>query len=253
MLQSRIFPCLLLQGEGLVKTVRFKDPTYIGDPINAVRIFNLKQVDELLFLDITATEEKRPMNIALIKKISEECSMPLTVGGGIKTVEDIRALLNAGVEKVSINTQAVLNPGLITEASQIFGRQAIVVSMDVKKEKKDYRVYTHGGRKSTSWDPISYAVSMEKAGAGEIFLNSIDCDGTMQGYDLKLIKKVTEAVTIPVIACGGCGKIEDLRSAIVDGGASAATAGSFFVFHGPRRAVLISFPSRAELETLFKE
>lgn len=250
MLRPRIFPCLLLKDKGLVKTVQFKNATYLGDPINAVRIFNTKQVDELIFLDITATKENRTPNIEFIKKISEECLMPFTVGGGIKTVEDIRLLLNAGAEKVAVNTAAILNPQLVTDAARLFGSQAIVVSIDVKKNFNQYRVYIQGGQKAMPFDPVQCAIKMEESGAGEIFLNAIDRDGTMRGYDLDLIKKVTQAVKIPVIACGGCGKLEDLKQAVKEAGASAAVAGSFFVFHGNRRAVLINFPSKEELEKI---
>jgi cyclase len=186
----------------------------------------------------------------MIKKISDECSMPFTVGGGIKTIEDIRLLLNAGAEKVVINTAAILSPQLVTDAARLFGSQSIIVSIDVKKHWKDYRVYTHGGRKMTSLAPVECACLMEQSGAGEIFLNAIDQDGRMQGYDIDLVKKVAQAVNVPVIACGGCGKMADLEKVIKEAGASAASAGSFFVFHGPRRAVLINFPSKEELEKI---
>ncbi|MBF0386118.1 MAG: imidazole glycerol phosphate synthase subunit HisF [Candidatus Omnitrophica bacterium] len=249
MLQTRVFPCLLLQGEGLVKTVRFNSPVYIGDPLNAVRIFNTKEVDELLFLDITATKDKRKPNFELIKRISDECTMPLTVGGGISSCDDIRLLSKCGVEKFAINTAFYSNPDFVKEASEHFGSQAIIVSIDVKKDLlSNYRVFIRGGSAPTKIDPVLYAKKAQQYGAGEILLNSIDRDGTMEGFDISLIKKVTEAVNIPVIACGGCGKIEDIASAVKEGKASAVTAGSFFVFHGRRRAVLINFPLKKDIE-----
>jgi cyclase len=249
MLQARVFPCLLLSGEGLVKTAQFKNPTYIGDPINAVRIFNAKQVDELLLLDINASQENKKRNISLIEKISDECAMPLTVGGGISSVEDIKELLNAGVEKVSINTAALKDIDFIKEASSMFGNQAIVGAMDVKRTwSGSYKVFGKRGKKKTSWDPVKYAKALEYAGAGEILINSIDQDGMMMGYDLALIKQITSSVNVPVIACGGCSSLEDIGAVIKEADASAACAGSFFLFHGNRKAVLISFPTQEELE-----
>ena len=251
MLKARVIPCLLLKNKGLVKTVQFKEPRYVGDPINAVWIFNQKEVDELIFLDIMATKEKKKPSIELISKISDECFMPLTVGGGIRSVEDIKELLNAGAEKVSINTYAVENPSFIKEASNVFGSQSIVVAIDVKRHKKGlYEVFTRRGSKPAGIDPVSLAVQMEAMGAGEILLNSIDRDGTWEGYDVELIRAVSDAVNIPVIACGGAGNLEDFAAAINGGHASAVAADSFFVFHGRRRAVLINFPTNEELELL---
>jgi cyclase len=251
MLKARVIPCLLLKNKGLVKTVQFKEPRYVGDPINAVWIFNQKEVDELIFLDIMATKERNKPPIELISKISDECFMPLTVGGGIRSVEDIKELLNAGAEKVSINTYAVENPSFIKEASNVFGSQSIVVAIDVKRHKKGlYEAFTNGGTRPAGIDPVSLAVEMEAVGAGEILINSIDRDGTWEGYDIELIREVSDAVNIPVIACGGAGKLEDLAAAINGGHASAVAAGSFFVFHGRRRAVLINFPTKEELELL---
>jgi cyclase len=250
LLRPRVIPCLLLRGEGLEKGVRFKNYKYVGDPINAVRIFSEKEVDELLFLDIFATRENRIPLPDFIQRIADESFMPFGVGGGIRTVQDIRRLLSAGAEKVSINTAAVENPPLIKEASEVFGSQSIVVSIDAKQGwSGSYRVYTRAGTNRTKLDPVSWALQVEDLGAGEILLNSIDRDGTMKGYDLDLIKSVTDAVNIPVIACGGAGKAQDLGDAIRIGGAAAAAAGSLFVFHGPKRAVLINFPSSEELES----
>jgi cyclase len=251
MLGVRVIPSLLLKGKGLVKGVKFKDHSYVGDPINAVHIFNEKEVDELVFLDITATSEGRTIGLDVVKNIADECYMPFAVGGGIKTVEQIREILYAGAEKVIINTAAIENPDLVKEASEVFGSQSIVVSIDVdKKMFKCYQVVTNSGKKSTGKNPVDLAMDMEAAGAGEILLTSIDMEGSMQGYDLELIKQVADAVNIPVIASGGAGALEDFKEA-VDACASAVSAGSMFVFHGPRRAVLINYPSKSELENLF--
>jgi cyclase len=253
MLNIRVIPCLLLRGQGLVKTVQFKDAKYVGDPINAVKIFNEKEVDELILLDILATVEQRRPPLKLISEVASECFMPLCYGGGICSLDDIKEIFNLGVEKVAVNTYAINNPYFIKEAAEKFGSQSIVLAIDVKRNLLgDYEVFTHGGRKSTKLDPVKLAMEIEEMGAGEIFLNSIDRDGTMQGYDIELIKKVTEAVSIPVIACGGASKLSDFAVAIKEGGASAVAAGSLFVFHGEERAVLISYPSVQELEHIFK-
>lgn len=254
MLKIRVIPVLLLKKEGLVKTVQFKNPTYIGDPINAVRIFNTKEVDELILLDIAATIEKKSFPLKLISQIAEECFMPLTFGGGVRSLEDIEQLLKAGVEKVSINTLAVRNPLFIQQAAEAFGSQSILVSIDVKRRTDGaYEIFSEGGVHPTGKDPVEFAQQMEEYGAGEIFLNSIDRDGTMSGYDLELIKKVASNVSIPVIACGGAGKMEHLARAVSDAQVQAVAAGSFFVFHGRRRAVLINFPTKKELEEVFEQ
>jgi imidazole glycerol-phosphate synthase subunit HisF len=252
MLKTRVVPCLLLKGQGLVKTIKFKNPTYIGDPINAIKIFNDKEVDELVFLDITATSEKRRPNFKLLSEIAGECFMPLGYGGGINSLEDIEQLFNIGIEKVIINTAAFANINLITEASKIFGSQSIVVSVDVKKNwwRKKYSVFTHSGKNNTGIHPVEYAKRIEDAGAGEIILNSIDMDGTMLGYDLALIKNVSKEVSIPVIALGGAGSIQDFGYA-VKAGASAVAAGSFFVFQKAHRAVLITYPTQKEMDAIF--
>ena len=248
MIRPRVIPCLLLKNEGLVKTVKFKDPKYLGDPINIVRIFNDKEVDELIFLDILATVENRRPNFELLGKITSECFMPLGYGGGIRTLEDVKQLLSMGVEKIVLNTSAVENPSLIRAAADYAGSQAVVISLDVKKTLLGkYEVYTRGGKKGTGLDPVKFAVEMEKQGAGELFLNSIDRDGTMQGYDLELVRRVADSVTVPVVACGGAGNIQHLAEAI-QAGASAAAAGSMFVFQGPLRGVLISYPAQEELK-----
>ena len=252
MIISRVIPCLLLRNNGLVKTVKFKDATYVGDPINAVKIFNEKEVDELIFLDIDASKNKKEPPYELLKDIASECFMPLCYGGGISTTDQIRKIIKCGVEKVSINTSAFKNPEFIRDASEIFGASTIVVAIDVKKSIfGKYTVYINGGKENTGKDPVEYAILAEKMGAGEILLNSIDKDGTMQGYDIDLVKKVSSVVKIPLIVSGGAGSIDHMKEGISKGGASAVSAGSFFVFHGKRRAVLISYPSVEEIKYIF--
>lgn len=251
MLKTRVIPALLLKNGGLVKTVRFSSPKYLGDPINTVKIFNEKEVDELVFLDITATPEGRGPNFKLISDIASECFMPLSYGGGIRNVEEIRELLKIGIEKVAINTMAEKSPNLVKEAARIFGSSTIIISIDVKKSILGrYEVWTQCGQYNTKKDPVTYAKEMESLGAGEILINSIDRDGTMNGYDIKLIEMVSSNVGIPVIACGGAGKVDHFKEAVEKGKASAVAAGSMFVFQGPHRAVLISYPSQNELKTV---
>lgn len=252
MLQTRVIPCLLVQNERLVKTVRFKNPSYVGDPVNAIKIYNEKEVDELILVDISATVERRPPSFKLIEQVASECFMPLCYGGGVRTPEEIRQIQTLGVEKVAINSHAVEDPSFIREASDRFGSQSIVLSMDVKKTLwGKYLVHTHGGRKTTKLEPVEFAQEMEAMGAGEILLNSIDRDGTWEGYDLGLIKSVADAVSIPVIACGGAGRIDDFSEAVKKGGASAVAAGSMVVYQGKDLGVLINFPTQEELKKAF--
>lgn len=253
MIRTRAIPALLLRGAGLVKTIKFNEPKYLGDPINIVKIFNEKEVDEIVLLDITATSENKRPNFRLLEQIAGEAFMPLGYGGGVKTIQDFKTLFGIGFEKVVVNTAAYQNPGLIWEAAQKYGSQSVVVSADVKKDwMGKYGIYIEAGRRRIRIDPIAYASEMEKKGAGEILLTSIDQDGTMKGYDLPIIKKVSAVVSIPVIAAGGAGKVEDLGDAVLTGGASAAAAGSIFVFQGPHRAVLISYPSQDKLRQVFR-
>jgi cyclase len=248
MKRVRIIPVLLIQNSGLVKSVKFKNHKYVGDPINAVKIFNDKEVDEIAVLDISATAEKRPPDLQKIKDIAGEAFMPLGYGGGITKLDQIKALIAAGVEKTILNTSAYRNPELVSEGARYVGSQSIVVSMDVKKNLwGQYRVYVQGGSKNTNLDPVAYARQMEEAGAGELLLNSIDRDGTFGGYDTELIRQVSEQVNIPIIAIGGAGSVDDFATA-VKSGASAVSAGSMFVFQRPHRAVLISYPSQEELK-----
>lgn len=249
MKRVRIIPVLLIQKGGLVKSVRFRDHKYVGDPINAVKIFNEKEVDEIVILDISATAEKRPPNIGKIKEFASEAFMPLGYGGGITTLEEIKCLIGAGVEKVVLNAAAFNNQDLVSDGARYVGSQSIVVSIDVKKSwLGKHKVFINNGSKDTGLDPVKYALQMQETGAGEILLNSIDRDGTFGGYDLDLITAVSNAVNIPVVAIGGASAVEDFAAAI-HAGASAAAAGSLFVFQRPHHAVLISYPSQADLKT----
>jgi imidazole glycerol-phosphate synthase subunit HisF len=243
----RVIPCLLLRGTGLVKTVKFGDPRYVGDIINAVRIFNDKEVDEIIILDIEAHAGRGRINWELVTKAAGEAFMPMCYGGGVRSVDEIKRLFKAGIEKVSINTGAHEDPSLVEAAAKTFGSQSIVAGIDVKKNLFGrYTVVSHGAERKQSTDVVAWARAVERAGAGELLLNSVDRDGTQSGYDLELVRQVAGAVSIPVIACGGAGKLEHFAQAIRSG-ASAVAAGSLFVFHGPHRAVLITYPARADL------
>lgn len=243
----------MIQKGGLVKSVKFSQHKYVGDPINAVKIFNEKEVDEIAVIDISATAEKRGPNMQKIKEIAGEAFMPLAYGGGITRIEEIRELISLGVEKVILNYSAWKNPGLVSEGAKIVGSQSIMVSIDAKKNIwGKYKVYAQNGKLNTGMDPVSFAKQMEGAGAGEIILNAIDRDGTFEGYDTQLLQEVSAAVQIPVVAIGGAGSVEDM-SAAIKYGASAVAAGSLFVFQRPHRAVLISYPGQQELkEKIFK-
>ena len=252
MLATRLMPCLLMSNGALVKTVRFKNPVYVGDPVNAVRIFNQKEVDELVLLDIEATTHNRGIDFETLEKVVSECFMPICYGGGVNTVDDMRRLFNLGVEKISLGAAAFENPELIRQASAEFGNQAIVVTLDVKKGLLGgHTVRTHQGKKDTRIDAVQAALDMEKLGAGEILLNSIDRDGTWSGFDLKLIREVTSSIGLPVIACGGAGSLQDVRIAVSEGGASAVAIGSMAVFQGKDLGVLIKFPKRVDQEAAF--
>lgn len=252
MLHTRIIPCLLSRNNGLVKTVKFKNPKYLGDPINIIKIFNEKEVDELILLDITATIENRPPDFDYLANLTNECFMPLCYGGGVRSIENMRTLFKIGIEKVAINTYTTENTSFIREAANEFGSQSIVVSIDVKKNLMGkYHIFTHGGRKSTRFDLSDYCKEIACEGAGEILLTSIDRDGSMAGYDLKLIRAVSDAVSIPVVACGGAGNIQHMVEAANQGGASAVAAGSLFVYQGPHRAVLINYPNINTIKAVF--
>jgi cyclase len=252
MFRPRVIPVLLLRDKGLVKSVQFKGHRYIGDPINAVRILNDLQADELVLLDILATKEKRTISPEFVWRIGDEANMPFAVGGGIRSVKDIKSLINAGAEKVIINSYAFENPDFIKEASDMFGSSTIVVSIDVRKNfwGKE-QVYTVSGTRATGVSPVVWAKLMQEKGAGEIIINSIKHDGKMRGYNWKLIKEVSEAVETQVVALGGAGSLDDLHKAFAESYASAVAAGSLFVYHGPRKAVLVNYPDQNELLKLF--
>jgi imidazole glycerol-phosphate synthase subunit HisF len=254
MKRIRVIPSLLIQNNGLVKSIKFKNHTYIGDPINAVKIFNEKEVDEITILDISASKENCGPNMLMIKELASEAFMPLGYGGGISKLEEIKELILVGVEKVILNTSVVENQKLVSDAAKYVGSQSVVVSMDVSKNIwGKYKVYSKNGTKNTDIDPVAYAIQMENEGAGELLLNAIDRDGTFLGYDVDLIKLVSSAVSIPVVAMGGAASVDDFAKA-VQSGASAVSAGSMFVFQRPHRAVLISYPSQKELkEKLFSQ
>jgi cyclase len=237
----------------LVKTVQFRNPTYVGDPINAVRIFNDKEVDELILLDIQA--HRSPMDVVQYDRVAEiasECFMPLAYGGGVRSTEQMRRLFGLGVEKVILNTAAYENPALIREGAGMFGSSSIAVSIDIKRTLFGHATYTHGGTRKAAMDSVKYARDCARAGAGELFINSIDRDGTMSGFDIPPIRKIADAVSVPIIACGGAGHLKDFAMAVREGGASAVAAGSLFVFHGPHRAVLINYPRPTDIEAAFQ-
>lgn len=252
MLRARIIPCLLIHNGGLVKTTRFGDPKYVGDPLNAVRIFNEKQVDELIVVDIDATVSGYEPDYHLISNLASECRMPLCYGGGIKTVEQIERIVSLGVEKVSLASAAAYNSDLIQKAAQRVGSQSIVAVIDVKKSGLlgRYEVFTHNGTKKVGRNPVDMACQLATLGAGEIFLHSIDRDGTMLGYDLALIDSVRNAVRLPMTVLGGAKSLDDLRSLVDRYGAIGAAAGSLFLFKGKYRAVLIQYPQPSEKEFL---
>lgn len=254
MLYPRIIPTLLIHKKGLVKTVKFKDGKYVGDPINAVKIFNEKEVDEIVILDIDASANNMEPNYQLIEKLAFECRMPLCYGGGIKTAEQAQRIFSLGVEKIAISSVAFQKPQLITEMAERVGNQSVVVVMDVKKKLfGGYEVMIHNAKKSTGVNPVSFAKEAEKLGAGEIVINSIDNDGTMQGYDLGLINKIREVITIPLTVMGGAGTYDHIGEVIKEHGIIGAAAGSLFVFKGKYRAVLINYPTNNEKEELLNK
>jgi len=255
MLYPRIIPCLLVKDKGLVKTVNFINPKYVGDPINAVRIFNEKEVDELIVLDIDATHEKREPDYKMIEHLAAECRMPLCYGGGITTCDQVLRIIQLGVEKVAISSAAIENPDLIAEAAECVGNQSVVVVLDVKKSflGGKYEIYTHNGSKNTGKYPADFALQVQKLGAGEIVINSIDNDGLMKGYDLDLVEIVRKSINVPLTVLGGAGSLHDIGQLIEKYGTIGAAAGSLFVFKGIYRAVLINYPNRAEKDALIKE
>lgn len=239
----RVIPVLLLRNKGLVKSVQFENHRYVGDPMNAVKVFNEKEVDELIFLDIDASKENREPPYQYLSEIASECFMPLAYGGGVKSIEQIKRLIKSGIEKIIINTSGLHDPMFLKQACNIFGSSTIVAAIDIKRNFFGrHQVFSHAGLKIRESDPIKYAISLQESGVGELFINNVDLDGTMKGYDITLIKKITEAIDIPIIACGGAGNLEDIFKVIRESNVSAAAAGSLFVFYGKHKAVLITYP-----------
>jgi cyclase len=250
MLRSRIIPVLLVHKGGLYKTVGFGKPKYVGDPLNAVRIFNEKEVDELMVVDIDATREQREPDYALIRNLAAECRMPLCYGGGVRSVEQFQRLISLGVEKVAVSSAAINDLSLVSRAAEQVGRQSVVVVIDVRREGALWRIFTHNGTRKAACEAVSFAREAEAAGAGEIVINSIDRDGEMKGYDLNLVGAVRAATARPLTILGGAGKLSDIESLVHQFGIIGAAAGSLFVFKGAYRAVLINYPRRDEKDAL---
>ena len=255
MLRPRIIPCLLIHDKGLVKTVRFSDPKYVGDPINAVRIFNEKEVDELIVLDIDATRENREPDYKMISHLAEECHMPLCYGGGVTTSDQFKKIIGLGVEKIAISAAAINNPKLISQAANEIGNQSVIVVLDVKKRMLPgkYEVKINNGTLSTGKCPFEFAREVEQLGAGEIVINSIDHDGMMDGYDHLLVEKIRKSVKIPITILGGAGTLGDIGQLFQNHGTLGAAAGSLFVFKGIYKAVLINYPNRNDKDALIRE
>lgn len=253
MYRHRIIPCLLRHKNGLYKTQNFKSPKYLGDPLNIAKLFNEKEVDELLVIDIDATRNNAQPDYDFIDQIASECFMPVCYGGGVNSIEQMRHIFSLGIEKIAISSSIVGSQTLLQEAAETFGKQSIVAVIDVKTGLfGKYGAYTHNGTTKIKTPLLSLISAIEKHGAGELVINNISRDGCMGGYDLALMKQVTSSVNIPVVALGGAGKLEDMVAAIKDAGCSAAAAGSFFVFSGVHRAVLVSYPTRQEIDTAFR-
>ena len=257
MLRPRIIPCLLVHQRGLVKTQVFKDHKYVGDPINAVRIFNEKEADELMVFDIDATVKKAEPDFGLIAKLAAECRMPLCYGGGVTTAEQAARIVDMGVEKVAVSAAAIANPSLLTEMAAAVGRQSVVGVLDVRKRTglfaNGYEVCTHNGKAAHKMDPITLARQLQDAGAGEIVVNSVDRDGQMQGYDLELAMQFKQALKVPVTFLGGAGSLEHMSELVSKLGVVGAAAGSLFVFKGKYRAVLINYPTPEQKKQLCLE
>lgn len=250
MLRPRIIPCLLLHKGGLVKTVGFDNPKYVGDPLNAVRTFNEKEVDELMILDIDATRQRREPNYKLIENLAAECRMPLAYGGGVHSVEQFERLVSLGVEKVASSSAIVGDFSLITRAAERVGGQSIVAVLDVRKKGERYEIFTHNGTRATNLNVVDFARLVEAAGVGEIVVNSIDRDGQMKGYDMDLARLVRNAVACPLTLLGGAGALGDIGALVSEYGAIGVAAGSLFVFKGVYRAVLINYPTRQDKDAL---
>jgi len=254
MLYPRIIPCLLVQNKGLVKTTKFKEPKYVGDPINAVKIFNEKAVDELMVIDIDASAKNREPDYKMIEDIAVECRMPLCYGGGIKNVEQAQRIFNLGVEKIAVSSLAIENPEMVRAISQRVGNQSLVVVIDVKKKilSNKYEIFIYNGTHAVKADPFEFASEIQKLGVGEIVINSIDKDGTMTGYDMNLISKMRDSVSVPLTVLGGAGSLTDIGEVIMEHGIIGTAAGSLFVFKGKYRAVLINYPTPQEKMVLIQ-
>ena len=251
MLRPRIIPCLLVHQKGLVKSVNFKNYKYVGDPLNAVRIFNEKEVDELIVLDIDASVENREPDFKMIENLAAECNMPICYGGGIKTIEQAQKIFSLGVEKIAISSAIINDSSLIKKIVEIVGSQSIVVVLDVKKSFfGTYEIYIHNGKIKTDKNLLAFVKELEILGVGEIIINSIDHDGVMKGYDFNLIEKVRNAINIPITVLGGAGSLVDIQKLISKFGLIGSAAGSLFVFKGIYKAVLINYPSRTEKDLL---
>ncbi|MBN8279132.1 MAG: imidazole glycerol phosphate synthase subunit HisF [Gammaproteobacteria bacterium] len=253
MLRPRIIPCLLVQGKGLVKTRGFADPKYVGDPINAVKVFNEKQVDELIVLDIEASARGTGPDYTLIRNLAAECRMPLCYGGGIQSLEQAERVIAQGVEKVAISTSAIRDPALVGTLANVIGRQSVVVVLDVRRSGAGYRVFADRGTRDTGLDAVAFAAECARLGAGEIVINSVDNDGLMSGYDLEMVSAVKKGLNVPVTVLGGAGSLKDMAALFGRVGVVGAAAGSLFVFKGAYRAVLISYPAPADKEQIFRE
>ena len=253
MLQTRVIPCLLLKDDSLVKTVNFKKPAYIGDPVNTARIFNELEVDELVLLDISATNNNRKPDFKILAELANECFMPLAYGGGINNFEDAKKIFQIGIEKVVINSIAFSKPAFITELAEHFGNQAIVASIDVKKNMfGKFQVYSNSGTKKQKVDPVAWAQELEQLGVGEILLTAIHQEGTWMGFDINIIEKISNAVNIPVIANGGASSIEDIGKAVKQGNASAVSLGSMVVYQNKGMGVLVNFPDTKKLKRVLE-
>lgn len=255
MLRPRIIPCLLVKNKGLVKTVNFANPKYVGDPINAVKIFNEKEVDELVVFDIDCTVNKVEPDYVMIQNLAAECRMPLCYGGGVKNAEQALRIIKMGVEKVAISSAAIETPQLVSEIAKQAGSQSVVSVLDVKKnvKTKGYEIWTHNGKINTRKDPVEFAKELEDLGIGEITVNSIDRDGEMKGYDMELFRNIRKAITVPMTVLGGAGNLKDIEKLIEEFGIIGASAGSLFVFKGVYRAVLINYPSREVKMNIFNK
>jgi len=255
MLHPRIIPCLLVHDDGLVKTVQFKEGKYVGDPINAVKIFNEKEVDELMVLDIDATSLDKEPNYKRIENLALESRMPLCYGGGIKTKEQALKIFSLGVEKIALSSVAIEKPDIISDIAKSVGNQSVIVVLDVKKKRfsNKYELVSHNATKKTGINPVDFAKKVEELGCGEIVINSVDNDGMMKGYDTGIIEKIRDVVSIPITALGGAGNLDDIGKLITQHGIIGAAAGSIFVFKGIYKAVLINYPNPVEKDELLKK